>query len=151
MARLRESGLVEALRSRVFDDRIPLFGICLGMQLLADFGDEGAVDGLGWIPGRVTRLPTAETPELRVPHMGWNRCQTTKTHPLFAGVPDDARFYFVHSFRFECASADDELGVTTYGSHFTSAVARDNIVGVQFHPEKSHAHGMKLIDNFLNL
>ena len=151
MARLSELDLLEPLGS-VVGDGVPILGICLGMQLLADYGDEGGVPGLGWIPGKVTRL-TPEDPSglLRIPHIGWNGCTPTRAHPLFVGVAADARFYFVHSFHFECSHDENELGTTTYGGPFTSAVGRDHVVGVQFHPEKSHAAGRSLIQNFLNL
>lgn len=123
----------------------PLLGICVGMQLLATSGDEGGgSDGLGLIAGRVTRLPE----DLPLPHVGWNTVSLSHAHPVFAGIKAGRDFYFVHSYAFVTSEEDDVLATTDYGSAFVSAVARDNIVGVQFHPEKSQVNGLKLLDNF---
>jgi len=143
--RLVASGLRDALRDYAFDGR-PLLGICLGMQLLADDGDEGGGSpGLGVIPGRVTRLEPGG--ELRVPHVGWNTVALRRAHPLFAAVLPKRDFYFVHSFAFR-AGGDDVLGETEHGATFTSVVARASTVGVQFHPEKSQANGLRLLESF---
>lgn len=123
----------------------PLLGICVGMQLLATSGEEGGgSDGLGLIAGQVTRLPE----DLPLPHVGWNTVRLRHTHPVFEGIKPGRDFYFVHSYAFVTSEEGDALATTDYGSAFVSAVARDNIVGVQFHPEKSQVNGLKLLDNF---
>jgi imidazole glycerol-phosphate synthase subunit HisH len=148
MTRLRASGLLDALTRRVMDDRIPILGICLGMQLMGEGSEEGNERGLGWLPMTARRF--SPSPELRlpVPHMGWNHAQARAGMPLFAGFTETPRFYFVHSFF--VAPSDDAIVAATadYGGSFTAAVARDNIFGVQFHPEKSHRFGMQLLRNF---
>jgi glutamine amidotransferase len=141
--------------------RLPLLGVCLGMQVLLDRSEEnGGVSALGLIPGEVRRFPDplpetgadtavlASDDRLKVPHMGWNRVHQERPHPVWAGVPDDSWFYFVHSFYAAPQNPAHALGVTEYGRRFASAVARDNIVGVQFHPEKSQAQGLRLLANF---
>lgn len=145
MAQLRGSGLDDVLR-RAAARGVPILGVCLGMQLLADGSEEGALPGLGLIPGRVRRLP-AEIGTVRypVPHMGWNTVSVTKPTALDLVGEPGRRYYFVHSYAFECEDPGDQLGVTRYGAEFTSAVERQNVVGVQFHPEKSHRHGMDLL------
>jgi glutamine amidotransferase len=140
--------LMEAARE------VPLLGICLGMQMLLDGSDEnGGVDALGLIPGRVRRFPdpAPDSPErLKVPHMGWNQVRWTRPHPVCAGVPDASWFYFVHSYYARPKNAENELGESQYGEPFAAAVARNNIIGFQFHPEKSHAAGLRLLANFVN-
>ena len=145
MARLRDQGLEAPLREFAASGR-PLFGICLGMQLLLDGSEEGDAPGLGLIPGRSVRF--AETDGLRVPHMGWNLVDPTRADPLVDGLPDDSRFYFVHSYRVVPARAEDTLGTTAYGVPFASMIRSGNVMGAQFHPEKSHAFGMTILRNF---
>lgn len=131
---------------------IPLFGICLGMQLLSYGSEEGVLPGLGLIPGRVRRFQfDADHSMLKIPHMGWNQVSMCKKHPLADGLETEARFYFVHSYHYECENPADELIKTHYGYDFTSGVQRGNIMGVQFHPEKSHRFGMQLFKNFIGL
>lgn len=131
---------------------IPLFGICLGMQLLSYSSEEGVLPGLGLIPGRVRRFQfDADHSMLKIPHMGWNQVSMCKKHPLADGLETEARFYFVHSYHYECENPTDELIKTHYGYDFTSGVQRGNIMGVQFHPEKSHRFGMQLFKNFIGL
>lgn len=148
MRNLRDRGLDDALRKQVVDDGVPFLGVCLGMQLLAATGHEGEpAEGLGWIDAEVTRLtPVAGE---RVPHVGWNEVYPAGPSPLFAGIPDGTDFYFVHSFHVRCADGDDVLATTPYCGAFTSAVARGHVFGVQFHPEKSQRHGIRLLRNFL--
>jgi glutamine amidotransferase len=138
-------GMVDALNRRVRDEAYPFLGICVGMQLMADAGEEfGRHPGLGWIPGTVAKLEPTD-PEIRVPHMGWNDVTLRTPHSLI--VPGEA--YFLHSFAFHPAEAADLAAVTEHGGQVTAAVARDNLVGVQFHPEKSQAYGLALLARFL--
>lgn len=132
-------------------DGRPLLGVCLGMQLLASRVTEGSpegegVAGLGCIPGRVDRLPTQEG--VRLPHVGWNAVQFRRHHPLLENVKTDRDFYFVHSYCMSCDREEDVLGETEYGAPFTSVIARGNVAGVQFHPEKSQINGLRIIENF---
>lgn len=144
-------GLLAALTDAVIGAKKPFLGICVGMQLLADEGHEhGVHPGLGWIPGRVARL--AEAPGLKIPHMGWNRLSLTQggaAHPLFRGIAPGAQVYFVHSYALTPARAGDVLATTDYGQTVTAAIGRGNLVGTQFHPEKSQAVGLAVIRNFL--
>ena len=135
----------------------PFLGICLGLQALYEFSEEGGgTPCLGVLPGRVQLFPPQQMRDphtgqaLKVPHMGWNQVTQAKPHPLWAGIPQDARFYFVHSYFVESRERDSVVGVTEYGLRFTSAAARDNIFAVQFHPEKSQHAGLQLLKNFLN-
>lgn len=141
MRELNARGLAGPLREL----RVPLLGLCLGMQLLADASDEGDVPGLGLIPGRVTRLNTAGLPS---PHMGWNRSRTGGSPPLFAGL-DGAHFYYVHSFALPVM--EHTLATCEYGEAFSAAVGHGNFMGVQFHPERSGAAGSRLLQNFLEM
>lgn len=151
MTRLAGLGLVEPLKARA-QSGVPFLGICLGMQLLANESEEGRMAGLGLIPGRVRRFRfEGEAAKLKIPHMGWNRVTPVRAHPLGRGLEEGARFYFVHSYYFECERDEDVLFRSVYGHEFTSGVQRGNVMGVQFHPEKSHRYGMQLIRNFVGL
>lgn len=143
-------GLVDLLRERA-SAGVPLLGICLGMQLLGDESEEGKLPGLGLIPGKVRKLTFGDELGLKVPHMGWNQVVERKPHPLTVGLEPDSRFYFVHSYHFNCADPDDELLVTKYVGEFTSGIQRENVMGVQFHPEKSHRFGVQLFQNFVGV
>jgi imidazole glycerol-phosphate synthase subunit HisH len=147
MRQLTERGLVPLLQERVAAGT-PTLGVCLGMQLFAQASEEGQLPGLGWIDGRATRFRPNGDARLKVPHMGWNVVQPVREHPLFADMPDEMRFYFVHSYHVVCGDERISLARATYGGDFVAAVARDNVVGVQFHPEKSHKFGMRLLRNF---
>lgn len=141
--------VVEAARSR------PFLGICIGLQMLFERSDEGGVAGLALLRGTVRRFPEqamvdSEGRKLKVPHMGWNRVQQAGSHALWSGIEDGTRFYFVHSYLPQTGDADVVQGTTDYGVPFTCAVARDNIFAVQFHPEKSHTAGLRLLANFVN-
>ncbi len=143
------AGMAEVLQERVIGNGVPFLGICVGMQLLAERGLEyGTCPGLGWIKGDVVRIaPSDKT--LKIPHMGWNNLHLTKSsHPILQGIPESAHAYFVHSYHF-AAPAELVIATTDYGGTLTAAVGRDNIVGTQFHPEKSQAAGLRLISNFL--
>ena len=142
-------GMVEALTDAVRVRGVPFLGICVGMQLLASVGREfGDHAGLGWIEGEVVRM-TPSDPECKIPHMGWNELQFTRPHPLFAGIAPGAHAYFVHSYVIRPRNASDTLATSDYSGVFTAAVGRGNIVGTQFHPEKSQAAGLALLGNFL--
>ncbi len=153
MTYLERAGLRDAVL-KVAADR-PLFGVCVGEQMLFDSSAEGPTEGLAVLPGRVTRFPLSaldplDGTRLKVPHMGWNRVRQAGAHPVWNGVPDGSYFYFVHSYYAEPLRADDIVGQTDYGITFTCAVARDNIFATQFHPEKSAAHGLRLYRNFID-
>jgi glutamine amidotransferase len=132
----------------------PFLGICIGLQMLFEHSEEGNTAGLGVFPGRVRRFSSgmhdAAGNKLKVPHMGWNEAHQTRSHPLWAGIAASARYYFVHSYYVEPAEATLETAYTEYPSRFTSAVGRDNIFAVQFHPEKSQQAGLSLLYNFVN-
>ncbi len=152
MNNLAELGLIEPLRRRVLDDRKPLLGICLGMELLFERSEEGQRPGLGWIRGACVRFRFDEREaKLKVPHMGWNVAKPTRIDTLFADMADDAGFYFVHSYHVVCDDPADVLARTHHGVEFVSAVQRDHVFGTQFHPEKSQKNGFALLRNFLAL
>jgi len=151
MRNLATLNLLDVLTQRVLEDRIPVLGICLGMQLLAHKSEEGVLPGLGWISGRVVRFRTSpHVLNLRVPHMGWNQVTVKRPGGLFRGLTNDSRFYFVHSYHFECDRSEDIVATSTHGCEFVSAVQHDNVLGVQFHPEKSHRFGVSLFTNFID-
>lgn len=151
MRNLQEKGLDKILGEQVLNEKIPLLGICLGMQLLAEKGFEGReTAGLGWISGQVERLKP-DSSDTKIPHVGWNEVDFSKQSPLFEGIPSGENFYFVHSYHMVCRSDDNVAATTPYCSGFVSAVCKENVFGVQFHPEKSQRFGLKLIGNFLNL
>lgn len=146
------TGMIEALNEGVRAKGKPFFGICVGMQLMAERGREYEVtQGLGWIPGEVNRIAPADA-NLKIPHMGWNTLDERKAHPLFDGIalgPRGLHAYFVHSFQLQPAERSDLIAEAEYGGPVTAAVGRDNMVGTQFHPEKSQRLGLALIANFL--
>lgn len=152
MANLTELGLTPVLEELVLEKRVPVLGICLGMQLMCRSSSEGTRPGLGWIDAEVKRFDTTAHPAMKVPHMGWNVAKPVRESPLFDPAPvEPQRFYFVHSYFTECRDRSDVLAVTSYEGEFCSAFLRDNICGVQFHPEKSHSFGMELFRRFLEL
>ena len=150
MRNLDESGLRAALEDCVIQKRKPVLGICLGMQLMTRSSEEGELPGLGWIDA-VTKKFRFDDPLLKVPHMGWNMVDIRNEEGLFGDMYSESRFYFVHSYYVSCCNPADTLATTSYGHEFTSAFRRENIMGVQFHPEKSHKFGMKLLQNFVEL
>jgi glutamine amidotransferase len=143
-------GMIEALEKAVLRDKKPFLGICVGMQLLAERGlEHGEQQGLGWIKGEVCRLDPSDS-SLKIPHMGWNELIfTPDAHPLLAGIKPGAHAYFVHSYHFLCAKPKERLAHVVYGEEVTALIGRENIVGTQFHPEKSQANGLRLLGNFL--
>lgn len=151
MRNLRESALQEALTEAVRMRGAPLLGICLGMQLLTDRSEEGALPGLGWIPGAALRFQPMDATGMKVPHMGWNTVHVVNRSPLVADLPAESRFYFVHSYYVHSEDPRHVVLTTRYGREFASGVARDNVYGVQFHPEKSHRFGMRLLEAFARI
>ena len=142
-------GMVEALREKVLKEGAPFLGICVGMQLLATVGVEfGRHAGLGWIAGEVVKI-TPGDPSLKIPHMGWNELKKVQSHALLEGIPAGSHAYFVHSFQLVPALPEDLIATTDYGGPLTAMVGNENIAGTQFHPEKSQATGLKLLENFL--
>ena len=153
MRELHDSGLKEAVLDAAA--RKPLMGVCVGMQMLLDHSEEQDTPGLGLIAGRVRRFELEgrvqpDGSRYKVPQIGWNRVRQTRVHPIWAGVPDDTHFYFVHSYYAMPSDPHHSVGESDYGVRFTCAVARDNIFATQFHPEKSAAHGLALYRNFLS-
>lgn len=147
MRNLDASGLRPVLERRVLEELVPLLGICVGAQMLGRASEEGQLAGLGWLDMQVCRFPAL--PGLRVPHMGWNTVRRgAGTHAVGAALEDDARFYFVHSYYMDPANPADVIGHAHYGIDFAAAVGRDNIIGTQFHPEKSHRFGKRLLAAF---
>jgi glutamine amidotransferase len=152
MELLDASGMRNALDDAALSRHVPILGICVGMQILAEGSDEGSRAGLGWIPGRVrsmTNLPLSNS--MPLPHMGWNDVRPVGSSSLFAGLEQDARFYFLHSFYFAPSHESDIAAFANYGADFACAVGAGNVRGVQFHPEKSHQWGARLLKNFAEL
>lgn len=152
VAKLKESGLLDAIESKVLNEKKPFLGICLGMQLLFEKSEEGQLSGLGWLPGEVTKFDFSnlnQSQSLKVPHMGWNLVKPASSDSLYAGLADEARFYFVHSYHVNCKNASDAIATAEYGYKFTCSVQHKNIWGAQFHPEKSHRFGVQFFKNFL--
>lgn len=146
---LEKSGMREALDHHVKVDKVPILGICVGMQIMAEASEEGKAQGLGWVKGHVRRLKIdsiAYKPYL--PHLGWNSIETSQSHALFTGVEPSQGFYFLHSYFFDCVEPEATLATTEYGDRFTVSVHNENVFGVQFHPEKSHHNGIQVFKNF---
>lgn len=148
MAALQSSGLIDTLNKRVVEEKVPVLGICLGMQLMCSSSEEGRLPGLGWIDARVMDFRGSAIPPSKTPHMGWNTVEVKKSIDLTSGFEPDTRFYFVHSYYVECANKLDVLLTTKYGSEFVSAFQVGNIIGAQFHPEKSHVFGANFFTKF---
>ncbi len=149
MKRINESGFREVLDKKATQEKIPVLGICLGMQLLTNSSEEGELPGLGWINAKATRIPVADG--LKVPHMGWNVVKPLNDSKLTAQLPEESRFYFVHTYAVHCESADNVILHSSHGIEFDAAIQNDNIYGAQFHPEKSHKFGMHILKNFASL
>lgn len=148
--KLQASGLVNALHRKVHEEKLPVLGVCVGHQLLFRDSEEGKLPGLGWIPGNVVRFnQELLTPGLKVPHMGWTDVVVSKSSRLFDDMHEEPRFYFVHSYHARLDDPADALVQADYGYRFVAGVEHGNILGVQFHPEKSHKFGMKLLSNFV--
>ena len=149
MERLNQSALIPVLNDRIITHKIPIIGICLGMQLLTQKSEEGILPGLGWINAEVKRFQFEK--QIKIPHMGWNTVAPTNNHFLFTGFAETPRFYFVHSFYVVCNDSYTTVGTTNYGHDFASVIHSQNVFGVQFHPEKSHRFGMQLLKNFIEM
>lgn len=149
IGKLQDRGLVEPILEAALVRRVPMLGICLGMQLLARSSEEGVLPGLGLIDGDVVRIPTDTG--VKVPHMGWSMLRSSGASPLFAGRDEEERFYFVHSYHMRCADSADVAATVHYGTELCVAVSRGNVHGVQFHPEKSHRFGMRLLRTFADI
>lgn len=149
MQRLQESGMREAIDELVLEKKLPIIGICVGMQMLAKSSDEGNLQGLGWIDAKVKKFDkTLLDKNSPLPHMGWNSIKIARPNALMSEIDDEARFYFLHSYYFECNQSNECIATAFYGNDFTCIVNKQNIYGVQFHPEKSHHNGIKLLHNF---
>jgi len=152
MQRLEESGMRPFLDEMVLQRHVPVLGICVGMQMLAFSSEEGRLPGLGWIDGEVKRFnPSSSRNNIRLPHMGWNNIKPLKPNALIQGLDLDARFYFLHSYFLQDHRNEDVIAVTDFDGKFTCAVNSKNIYGVQFHPEKSHQWGIRLLENFAKI
>jgi glutamine amidotransferase len=148
MKNLHEMGLIPVLEKKALEDKVPILGICLGMQLLSENSEEGTMRGLGWLRATTVKFSFGPGQPLKVPHMGWNYVYPRKESRLFNNMYPDPRFYFVHSYYMNPNDSADILTTSNYGIEFTSSVMKENIYGVQFHPEKSHKYGMLLLKNF---
>jgi glutamine amidotransferase len=149
MKNLEQRGLIGVLRRKVINEKTPVLGICLGAQLITRRSQEGELPGLGWIAADTVRFSTSSNGKLKVPHMGWNHVEVAKDDPLLQNLPQEPRFYFVHSYHLLCDDTADVLGWTEYGYPFASVVRNRNVYGTQFHPEKSHKYGLQLFRNFV--
>jgi imidazole glycerol-phosphate synthase subunit HisH len=151
ISNLADLGLLDALNEAVLAKRTPVLGICLGMELMAKSSEEGNVPGLGWLNAETIRFDPPEGARFKVPHMGWNRINIKKPSLLMSGIDPSAEFYFAHSYHLKVNDDSDLLSETDYGISFPSAIEKDNIFGVQYHPEKSHDAGARLIRNFVDM
>lgn len=152
MTQLNNSGMRDTLDKMVLVDKIPVIGICVGMQMMANSSDEGTLEGLKWIDASVRKFDESKINQVtRLPHMGWNDVKPVKDISLFNGLEKDAIFYFLHTYYFECNNPNDIMAVTEYGGEFASAAHHENKYGIQFHPEKSHSYGETLLHNFAKL
>lgn len=152
MSKLNDSGMREKLDDLVLNRKVSVIGICVGMQMMANHSEEGKLEGLKWIDASVKKFDETKINQVtRLPHMGWNDVKPVKDLELFKGLENDAIFYFLHSYYFECNNPSDIMALSNYGTEFTSAAHHNNIYGIQFHPEKSHHYGEILLHNFAKL
>lgn len=151
MSRLKDLNLIDVLNEEVLIKTKPILGICLGMQLMAKKSEEGNASGLGWIEADVVKFKVTDTLTYKVPHTGWNQIVILKDSLLMKNIPDQSEFYFVHSYHLKSGNRNDILNETEFEYKFTSAIEKDNIFGVQYHPEKSHDVGESLLKNFINI
>jgi imidazole glycerol-phosphate synthase subunit HisH len=151
MNNLKKSGFIEVLNEKAFKEKIPVLGICLGMQLMTKGSEEGTESGLGWFDAQTIKFAFEKGSINKIPNMGWKHVIQKKSSIYFGDMFEEPRFYFVHSYYVQSNNKEDILTTTTYGNEYVSAFERDNLCGVQFHPEKSHKYGMKLLSNFLSI
>jgi len=152
MKKLQDSGLISVLEEKVLQQKTPILGICLGAQLMTKRSDEGSIPGLGWIDAETIAFDKEKLPlGYKIPHMGWNYVKENKQSVLFKNMPDNPRFYFVHSYHLKMNEVKDEWLAAHYGYDFCAAFEKENIFACQFHPEKSHKFGLQLMENFVNL
>ena len=151
MEKLHSLNLIPILNKKVLEEKVPILGVCLGMQLMTKRSEEGKMQGLEWVDAETLRFNfPKEEKNLKIPNMGWKNIQVKKNERLLAGI-ENPRFYFVHSYYVKCDNDEDVLSTSSYSIEFVSAFSHQNILGVQFHPEKSHKYGMKLLQNFMEL
>lgn len=152
MSLLSSSGMLDTLHSMVVEDRVPVLGVCVGMQVMASESEEGTRKGLGWIDGVVKEIDTSRlTYKPKLPHMGWNAIVPKQQHAILSGINSETGFYFLHSYCFSCANEENILATSCYGEEFASAVVSETIYGFQFHPEKSHQNGITVFKNFAEI
>ena len=149
---LKSMNLIDVLNQKVLDQKTPILGLCLGMQLFTNSSEEAKESGLGWIDAETIRFKfEGEQSNLKIPHMGWNYVEAKQTGSIFDTMYENPKFYFVHSYHVNCKDEKNVLAVSEYGYEFPAGIIKDNIIGLQFHPEKSHKYGMKLFSNFLEI
>lgn len=151
MQNLKRKGLIDVLNDKVLSEKIPVFGICLGMQLFSEYSEEGDCEGLGWIKAKTVRFRINDKIKYKIPHIGWNTVNIIKKAGIDDFLTDEDLFYFVHSYHIQCKDITDVWMTSRYESEFTSAIKKNNIIGTQFHPEKSHDAGFKLLKKFIEL
>lgn len=152
MSQLNASGMRDELEYQVLENKVPVMGICVGMQMLSKRSEEGRLEGLNWIDGEAKLFDVSLIPyKTQLPHMGWNSISVTKENDLLKDFNKSSRFYFLHSYYFYCNNKENVIAETQYGAQYASAVRKDNIYGIQFHPEKSHNNGITLLNNFAKL
>lgn len=151
MENLKKMDLLDALNEAVLDKQTPVLGICLGMQLMAKSSEEGNIQGLGWFDAEVKKIEVSDPIKFKIPHIGWNTIKNEKESTLMQSIPDESEFYFVHAYHVVCNDFNDVLNTTIYDKNIVSAIQKKNIFGVQYHPEKSHEIGKRLINNFTNI
>jgi len=151
MDALQRLNLLDSIHEVALIRKIPILGICLGMQLMTEHSQEGDVKGLGWFEAETTLFQVNDKQRFKIPHIGWNTIDINRSHPLLNGINEESFFYFVHSYHVECRKEDDSLATTDYAYPFTSVIQKENIMGVQFHPEKSYDAGDRLFANFLKI
>lgn len=151
MENLKGMNIIPLLERSVLREHIPILGICLGMQILTQKSEEGVLPGLGYFDANTVRFNFTSDTSLKIPHMGWNTVNFQQDCPLFEGIPNNSRFYFVHSYHVNCHNHDDAIAITQYGYEYPSIIQKGNIYGVQFHPEKSHKQGIQILKNFSQL
>lgn len=151
MKLIKSCNMYDEINDLVVEKKIPILGVCVGMQVFANTSEEGTLNGFSWIPGKVSQIDHSDHPDLVLPHMGWNSLEIKSESKLMKNIDLETGFYFLHSYRFVCDEPQDILAEVLYGNNFTCAVNKDNVYGVQFHPEKSHENGITLFKNFAYL